>query len=355
MSSAVITPATPARPTPQRPWKTTPKQAMPSVILLLLAIVADVIVVAVTPMKGKLAYAALFFIFGVGFQAIYTYVKRGRIAAADSLASSIMLTGSLIVFAPVASILFTTISKGLKGLGINTFTKDMGTTALGDPLGHGGLLHAIIGTLYLVLIATAISLPLSILTALYLTEIKGKASAFIQFLVQAMSGVPSVVAGIFIYAAILLTTNLRGSTFIGALPLAILMIPTVTRTAQEVLLLVPADLREAGLALGATQWRTVATIVVPAARSGLITAVILGIARIAGETAPLLFTLGTTDTVNLNPFKGGQNALPYYVWSGLRDGTEGGIQRAWTAILVLLILVLSLFTTARLFGNRKVK
>ena len=169
------------------------------------------------------------------------------------------------------------------------------------------------------------------------------------------TGQPINIAGVFIYAAILLTTHLRGSTFIGALPLAILMIPTVTRTAQEVLNLVPNELREAGLALGATQWRTVMTIVIPAARSGLITATILGIARIAGETAPLLFTLGTTDKVNWNPFVGGQNALPYYVWSGLRDGTEGGIQRAWSAILVLLILVIALFTTARIFGSRKAK
>ena len=170
-----------------------------------------------------------------------------------------------------------------------------------------------------------------------------------------MSGVPSVVAGVFIYAAILLTTSLRGSTIIGALPLAILMIPTVTRTAQEVLLLVPNELREAGLALGATQWKTVATIVVPAARNGLITAVILGVARIAGETAPLLFTLGTSDKINWNIFSGGQNALPYYVWSGLIDGTESGLARSWTGILVLLILVLLLFVSARLFGSRKVK
>jgi phosphate transport system permease protein len=231
----------------------------------------------------------------------------------------------------------------------------MAATSYSDPLSKGGLLHAIIGTLYLILISTLISLPLSILTALYLTEIKGRFSGVIQFLVQAMSGVPSVVAGVFIYAALLMTTHLRGSTFIGALPLTILMIPTVTRTAQEVLNLVPHELREAGQALGATQWRTVITIVVPAARSGLITAVILGIARIAGETAPLLFTLGTSDKVNWNPFKGGQNALPYYVWSGLRDGTEGGIDRAWSAILVLLILVLALFTTARIFGERKAK
>ena len=340
---------------PTRPWKKTPAQLMPTVVILMLAAVLDVSVVAVTPMKGKLAYALLFFLFSVGMQFIYAWVNRGRPAAMDSLAGAVTMTGGLIVFLPVLSILVTVIVKGLPGLGLHTFTQTMEKTSYGDPLSSGGLLHAIIGTVYLIVIATAISLPLSILTALYLTEIKGRAAGFIQFLVQAMSGVPSVVAGVFIYAAILLTTNLRGSTFIGALPLAILMIPTVTRTAQEVLLLVPADLREAGLALGATQWRTVATIVVPAARSGLITAVILGVARIAGETAPLLFTLGTTDKVNLNPFTGGQNALPYYIWSGLRDGTDGGIARAWTAILVLLILVLSLFTTARIFGDRKAK
>jgi phosphate transport system permease protein len=225
--------------------------------------------------------------------------------------------------------------------------------AMTDPISQGGLLHSLIGTLYLIVLATVISLPLALLTALYLTEIKGRAAGVIQFLVQAMSGVPSIVAGVFIYAALLLTTSLHGSTIMGALPLAILMIPTVTRTAQEVLLLVPQDLREAGVALGATQWKTVATIVIPAARSGLITAVILGIARIAGETAPLLFTLGVSDKINWNPFYGGQSALPYYVWSGLGLGSPEAIQRAWTGILVLLIIVLILFTTARVFGREK--
>ena len=340
---------------PRKPWNSTPKQELPNILMLLLAVVATVVVVAVTPMKGKLAYAFLFFIFGTSFQMALSWKKRGRAAATDTFAGAVMMTGGFIVFLPVVSLLWTTISKGFKGLGLHIFTQTMASTSYSDPLSKGGLLHAIIGTLYLIVIATVISLPLSILTALYLTEIKGRASGLIQFLVQAMSGVPSVVAGVFIYAAILLSTHLRGSTFIGALPLAILMIPTVTRTSQEVLNLVPNELREAGLALGATQWKAVATIVVPAARSGLITAVILGVARIAGETAPLLFTLGTTDKINWNPFVGGQNALPYYVWSGLRDGTEGGVQRAWTAILVLLILVLSLFTTARIFGNRKAK
>jgi phosphate transport system permease protein len=131
------------------------------------------------------------------------------------------------------------------------------------------------------------------------------------------------------------------------------MIPTVARTSEEVLKLIPNDLREAGVALGGTQWRTVAMIVIPAARSGLITAVILGIARVAGETAPLLLTMGGADALNLNPLNGNSSALPVYIWKNFTLGTELSIQRAWTGILVLMILVLIFFTFARLVGSRK--
>lgn len=341
--------------TPRQPWKATRADLIPVFGALVLAAVVDYLVVAVTPMKGKLAYAFLFFIFGAGFQMALKWQKLGRRAAVDSLAGSIAISGAFLAFIPVASLLETAIVRGFKGLYPGFFIHDMSVANYQSPLNQGGVLPAIVGTLYLIVIATIISLPLSILTALYLTEIKGKASGFIQFLVQAMSGIPSVVAGIFIYSALLLTTSLRGSTIIGALALTILMIPTVTRTAQEVLLLVPQDLREAGLALGATQWKTVATIVVPAARNGLITAVILGIARIAGETAPLLFTLGVSNKVNLNPFSGGQGSLPIYIWNGLGDGSQAGIDRAWSAILVLLMIVLILFVIARFFGTQKVK
>ena len=192
---------------------------------------------------------------------------------------------------------------------------------------------------------------MGMLTALYLTEIRGPGSRFIQFMVQAMSGVPSVVAGLFIFSAVILTTPLDTSGFVASLALSILMIPTVTRASQEVLLLIPNDLREAGLAMGATQWRTVAMIVVPAAKSGLITASILGVARIAGETAPLIFTLGGADKLNTNPVYGIQSALPFYIWTGFRLGTPESIQRSWTGILVLLVIVLILFTLARVVGS----
>lgn len=338
---------------PQKPWALSPKELAYPASLILISLIATYVAVAITPMKGKLAYASLFFVFATTSIFFYKLRIRGRQAAVDSLATSIAFTGALIVFAPVISILVTTLVKGVPGLHLSLFTDTMFSASYLDPVEKGGLLHAIVGTLYLITLSIIISVPMGILTALYLTEIKGPGTKFIQFTVQAMSGVPSVVAGLFIFAAIILTTPLKASGIVGAFALSILMIPTVTRTAQEVLNLVPNDLREAGLAMGATQWRTVSAIVVPAARNGLLTATILGVARIAGETAPLIFTIGGSDKLNLNPFKDYQGALPFYVWKGLLLGTPESIQRAWTGILILLILVLTLFTLARSFGSRK--
>ena len=223
------------------------------------------------------------------------------------------------------------------------------------PYNQGGALHAILGTIVLVLLASLISVPIGILTGLYLTEIKGRAERLIRFLVQAMSGVPSIVAGLFIYSVWIVGSSGGFSGVSGAASLSILMLPTVARTAEEVLKLIPPDLREAGVALGGTQWRTVAMVVLPAARSGLITATVLGIARVAGETAPLLLTIFGTTTTNLNPFNGPMAALPLYVFQLLRTGLNVAIDRAWTGALVLLILVTILFALARFVGGRQKK
>ena len=233
---------------PAKPWALSPSELLYPALLLLFSAFASITTVSLTPMKGKLAYVFLFFVFSTTSMFFYKYRIRGRQAAIDSLASSIALTGALMVFAPVISILFTTITKGLPGLHPRLFTDTMFAASYLDPIEKGGLLHAIIGTIYLILLSIIISVPMGILTALYLTEIKGPGSKFIQFTVQAMSGVPSVVAGLFIFAAVILTTPLKASGIVGAFALSILMIPTVTRTAQEVLNLVPNDLREAGLA-----------------------------------------------------------------------------------------------------------
>jgi len=340
---------------PTRPWAPSPKDRLITATSVALAILVSFIVVAATPMKGKLAYAFIFFIAWLAIDSALVIGKAGMKGVRDGLAAKITLLGGAIVIMAVTSILWSVVSRGLKGLNLAFVTQNMREASLFDPIGKGGILHAIVGTLMLILIAIIISVPMGILTALYLTEIKGRAAGLIQFLVQAMSGVPSVVAGLFIYAAIILNTPLRASSFLGGLALTILMVPTVTRTAQEVLNLVPRDLREAGLAMGATQWKTVALVVIPAARSGLITATILGVARIAGETAPLLFTVGTFDSYNFNPVKGENTAIPIVVWRALNGGSPESIQRAWSAILVLLIVVLVLFVAARALGSRTAK
>lgn len=338
-----------------RPWAPTPKDRALTALSVLLSIFTTVAIVALTPMKGKLAYFFLFFITWFIIDSLFVIQKMGGKGVRDAIAAKVILFGAVIVSMVVLSILWATISKGIKGLNLPFLTENMRNASLFDPIGKGGILHAIVGTLMLIAIAIIISVPMGILTALYLTEIKGRAKGLIQFLVQAMSGVPSVVAGLFIYAAIILNTPLRSSAFLGGLALTILMVPTVTRTAQEVLNLVPSDLREAGLAMGATQWKTVALVVVPAARSGLITATILGVARIAGETAPLLFTVGVFDSYNFKPFKGDQGTIPTVVWRALLGGTPESIQRAWSAILVLLIVLLIMFVLARAFGSKQPK
>lgn len=340
---------------PIRPWAATPRDRILTAFSVGLAVLTSVVVVLATPMKGKLAYFAIFFLAWFVIDSLFVLRKSGGKGVRDGLAAKLTLFGGVLVCMTVFSILWATISRGLKGINVAFLTQNLRNASLFDPIGNGGILHAISGTLMLILIAIIISVPMGILTALYLTEIKGKAAGLIQFLVQAMSGVPSVVAGLFIYAAIILNTPLRSSAFLGGLALTILMVPTVTRTAQEVLNLVPRDLREAGLAMGATQWKTVALVVVPAARSGLITATILGVARIAGETAPLLFTVGVFDGYNFNPFKGDQGTIPTVVWRGLLGGTPESIQRAWSAILVLLVVVLIMFVAARTLGARSMK
>jgi phosphate transport system permease protein len=346
---------TPTQVQPIRPWAASTTDRAITGASVLVSALLTYILVATTPLKGKLAYFFGFFILWFIVDSILVFRRYGTKGVRDGLASKVTLFGAVIVMLAVASILGATISRGIKGLHLSLFTDTMRNASYTDPFSKGGMLHAIIGTLYLILIAVVISVPMGILTAIYLTEIKGRAAGLIRFLVQAMSGVPSVVAGLFIYASIILNTPLRNSDFLGALALTILMVPTVTRTAEEVLNLVPRDLREAGLAMGATQWKTVALVVLPAARSGLITATVLGVARIAGETAPLLFTVGVFDSINANPFKGGSGTIPTYIWTGLSAGTTDSAQRAWTGILVLLIVVLILFTLARTLGNKRMK
>jgi phosphate transport system permease protein len=339
---------------PQRPWQASTKDKLTSAGIFLFSIVCSYAIVKFSGLNGKLGLFASFVFVFVLITTGKSYLQYGNALAKDSLVNILVAVGTFLTLIPIASIIFTVVSKGSQGIYFGLFYKDMSLNSINDPGAVGGLAHAIIGTLFLVAIALVISVPIGILTALYLTEIKGNFSRPIRFLVQAMSGVPSIVAGLFILSAILYPITKNNSALLGSLALAILMIPTVARTSEEVLNLIPNDLREAGVALGGTQWRTVAMIVVPAAKSGLLTAVILGIARIAGETAPILLLAGGGDRFNYNPLSGPMGSLPYYVWNAFRAGTPESIARAWTGLLVLLIIVFVLFAIARFFGNRKV-
>ena len=338
---------------PNRPWKLTPKQVLPDLLGAVFTVSSTLLIVALSPLKGKLGFAITLIFMAILTATAVSWIRRDRKAAMNSTTTVLVYIAAAFVILPLISVLYEIVRLGSVGFSLGIFTDDMAETSSESPLTEGGLLHAVIGTAYIVTFATLLATPIGILTALYIVEVKGRFAGLVRFFVQAMSGVPSIVAGLFIFAVWMIQLGNAYSGIAGAFALTVLMIPTVARTSEEVLKLIPQDLREAGLALGATQWRTVAMVVVPAARSGLITAVILGVARVVGETAPLLLTVGGADAINLNPTQGNMSAFPYYVWKNLLIGNENSISRAWLGVFVLMILVLIIFTLARYLSTSR--
>lgn len=338
---------------PRKPWRPKARTLFPEILAAIVCAFATLAIVGITPLKGKLGFSFVLIAMAVTTSATMSWIRKDKKAALNSISTVFVYVAAAFVIIPLTSLLYEIIKKGAPNLSLGIFTKDMSLSAADSPLSEGGLLHGIIGTLYVVLLATLISTPIGFLTSLYIVEVKGRLAPTVRFFVQAMSGVPSIVAGLFIYAIWMIGLGNSYNAAAGAGALAILMIPTVARTSEEVLKLIPNDLREAGLALGATQWRTVAMIIIPAAKSGLVTSMILGIARIAGETAPLLLTMGGADAINLNPISGNSSALPYYVWKNYSLGNPESIARAWLGVIVLMMMVLVFFTLARYFGRTK--
>jgi phosphate transport system permease protein len=341
-------------PKPQTPWGTSIAHRMATASLLVLAGVLAGAAIELTGLSGKLGFAAAYFFFASLLIFVQQLRLRDLAAAKDSLLSSFALLAMTMTLIPIVSIVSTVVLKGYKGIHFGMFTNDMTQASVNDQVQAGGLLHALVGTIIMVGGALIVSFPIGLLTALYLTEIRGNLARPIKFLVQAMSGVPSIVAGLFILSILVIPVTQELTGLMGSLALSILMIPTIARTAEEMLLLIPNELREAGVALGATQWRTVSGVVVPAAKSGLVTAVILGIARIIGETAPILLVSGGADALNFNPMSGPMGSLPFYIWKAfLTGGTEEAYARAWGGMLILLILIFVLFGLARYLSGRK--
>ena len=322
-----------------------------SLVFGLFAAAVSVPVVALvfwlTPLDGLVGWVLC--AYGL-FVAIYWQLTKravGGLRATDRVATVVMTTLGLGVVVPLCLIIGYVTLKGIRGLNSGFFTETMATVSPLDPADAGGAEHAILGTLWQVGLATLISVPLGVLSAVYLNEVGGRMAKTVRFFVDSMSGVPSIVAGLFIYTIWVVELGKGFSGLAAAFALSVLMLPTVTRTAEEMLRLVPGGLRESSLALGASEWRTVWRVVLPSAKTGLVTAVILGIARVAGETAPLLMTAFGNDSVNTNPMQGPMSALPLFVYKQIRAPEANQIARAWTGALVLILLVLLLFVIAR--------
>lgn len=339
-----------AIPAPTTPWRRTRGEQLGTSIIFLISAVAAACIVLVTGLAGVDGFGLTLFVIFV----VVTFVRTIRMNAKvrkDEFIKIAIFAAAVLAFLPWMSIFASVVMKGARGFKPNFFVGDMRTTIPDDELNLGGAGHAIIGSMMMVINATIITLPLGILSGVYLTEVRGRLTFLVRFVVQSMSGVPSIVAGLFIYTTFIDFTN-SFSGMAGSLALAVLMLPTVARTAEEVLKLVPDDLRSASYALGARQWRTSLMVVLPTVRSGLTTAAILGVARVIGETAPLLLTSLSSNSYVFNPLGGPIGSLPTYVFGLLQIGTENAINRAWTGALVLMLLVLALFTTTRFIGGK---
>ena len=267
----------------------------------------------------------------------------------NSAAYVVMGLAFLIALVPLVSILWTVISKGAKAFNANFLTHSMRNVAEQQP--NGGAYHAILGTLEQVGIAAVITIPLSLLVAIYLVEYgRGRLAQAVTFFVDVMMGLPSIVAGLFILSFWILGLGFQVSGFAASLALMILMMPIAIRSTEEMLRLVSPALREASYALGVPKWRTITKVVLPTALPGIVTGMMLGIARIMGETAPVLLLVGVSQSINPNPFSNPQGSLPLFVFNESQNSLQTAIDRGWAAALTLIILVMLLNLIARLIA-----
>jgi phosphate transport system permease protein len=329
-----------------------PRAAMPALAAgsLLVALVLN-LTTPVAGVAGTLIVAILLFLTG---QTAWSFAVEGRRHGVDRLATTAVYATFLVALVPLVSVLWTVAANGIAALSPEFFTTSMRNVSPAKE--GGGILHALIGTLQQVAIAALIAVPLGVLTAVYLVEF-GRASRrrwlprAISFFVDVMTGVPSVVVGLFVYTALILTLGLPRSGFAAAVALTILMLPVIVRSTEEMLAVVPRELREASYALGIPKWRTVLRVVLPTSLAGIITGAMLAIARAAGETAPLLLTTFLSQSTNPDPFSGPQASLPLFIWDQIGRGTAPSLDRAWAGALVLVLLVMLLYLAAKLIAR----
>lgn len=309
----------------------------------------------VLPFTGVLGFWLCWY---VTFLAVYYLMARMQwdsLEARNRLASVAFATGGVLALLIVIDQVGYTLFKGEGSVShVNFWTKPASlvgpqTTSMSS----GGVFHAIVGSVEQLGLATVIAVPLGVTAALYLVEIGGGFARVVRTIVEAMTALPDLVAGLFIYVTLILTLGLGKSGFCAAVAIAVTMMPIVARASEVVLRIVPGTLKEAAYAVGGTQWRTVRDVILPTARSGLATAIVLAMARGIGETAPVLLTAGYTKELNLDPFHGPQTSLPLFIYYAVHVlATPPYVERGFGAGFALVVVVLILFTIARRIGGR---
>ncbi|MFI1394972.1 phosphate ABC transporter permease PstA [Streptomyces sp. NPDC020681] len=307
----------------------------------------------IAPFDTVLGFVVVAYLIFLGSYAVLVSFDQNSVAVRDKVAAVLWQSLATLVLAALVMVVVYTLWRGKSSLvHSNFFTEDMSSTGPLQPLTAGGVVHAIVGTLQQIAISLAITVPLGLACAVFLNEVPGRYARFVRTIVEAMTALPSIVAGLFIYATVILILGVDKSGFAAALALSVMMLPIIIRASDVVIRLVPGSLREASYALGASQWRTVWTVILPTARSGLTTAVILGTARGIGETSPVLLTSGYASGLNIDPLSEPQVSLPLATFQLVSDPQPNMIARGFGSAALLMALVLLLFIVARVVGGR---
>lgn len=306
-----------------------------------------------SPLSGVIGAVVVAYIAFVSCYAVLVRLSDDGPAVRSAVMTVVISSAAVVAVASLAAVVLFTIFRGLPALHhLNFFTQDLSSAGPQTRLEVGGIQHALVGSLWMVSIALAITIPMGITCALYLNEARGRVPRIVRTVVEAMTALPSVLAGLFIFATWILTLHFEKSGLAAALALSVEMLPIIIRASDVVLRLVPGNLKEASAALGAPIWRTALTVTLPTARSGLITGIILATARGIGETAPVLLTAGYTTYFNSNPVHGPMVSLPLVAFELVFSGQKNYVSRGFAAAAFLLLVVLFLFALARALGGR---
>ena len=307
----------------------------------------------IAPFDGLIGFVLIAYVVFLGLYSLVVWQDEDATTVVDRLISVAVASLAFTLLGALVYIVTYIYLGGLEALRyLNFYSEDMSNAGPLDPLSQGGILHAIVGTLIMISIALVLVIPLGIATAVYLNEMPGRFSRFVRIVVEAMTALPSIIAGLFILATFILILGFDKSGLAAALAISVMMLPIIIRAADVVVRLVAGNLKEASYALGASQLRTVWHVVLPTSRSGLMTAVILGTARGVGETSPILLTAGFTQSLNVNPTTGPMVSLPLAAFNFIKSSEETFKLRGFAATAVLLTIVLILFVIARLIGGR---